>query len=129
MMRGFKPYGIHSCRFEKISMTFEEYESLRLVAYQMLSQDEAAGLMNVSRPTLTRIYNKSLKKIAQALIEGRPIEFEGGNYELDEEWYRCWKCHRVINGIANHTRCSGCNEFGENELIKLNQNHHATSKP
>ncbi len=84
-MKGFKPYGMHSCITEAVFLTFEEYESIRLVSYEHLSQIEAAELMNVSRPTLTRVYNKSINKISEALIEGKTIKIEGGNYELDAD--------------------------------------------
>ncbi|MFH2141259.1 MAG: DUF134 domain-containing protein [Bacteroidota bacterium] len=119
-MIGFKPYGIHFCKEETIRLKFEEYESIRLVNYDMLQQDKAAEQMNISRPTLTRIYNKALKIIAKAFIEGKAIEIEGGNYQLDNEWYRCKKCHRLIQGIKNHVKCTNCHIYSESELINLN---------
>jgi len=91
LMKGYKPFGIPLCEIEKINLTFEEYESIRLVLYNNLQQEQAAKQMNVSRPTLTRIYNKALNNIAIAFIEGKAIAFEGGNYELDKVWYRCKK--------------------------------------
>ncbi|MFC2103724.1 DUF134 domain-containing protein [Bacteroidota bacterium] len=121
LMKGFKPYGIPSCKIETIRLTFEEYESIRLVNYEMLSQDEAAEKMNISRPTLTRVYNKALKNITKAFIEGKAIEIKGGNYNLDSDWYRCRKCHKLIEGIKNHKKCKNCNEYNLNELINLNK--------
>lgn len=120
LMKGFKPFGIPLCKIEKIKLTFEEYESIRLVTYTKLSQEEAAALMNISRPTLTRIYNKALKIIAQAFIEGKAIEFEGGNYVLDQDWYRCGKCYNLIESTENHIKCENCTDYNDNELINLN---------
>ena len=120
VMKGFKPYGMPLCETEAISLTFEEYESLRLVNYQMLSQEQAAEMMNVSRPTLTRIYNKALRTIAEAFIEGKALEIAGGNYALDKDWYRCKKCFRLIAGLENHVKCRNCKLYGEEELIRLN---------
>ncbi len=120
LMKGFKPFGIPLCKIEKIKLTFEEYESIRLVTYNKLPQDKAAALMNISRPTLTRIYNKALKNIAQALIEGKAIEFEGGNYELDQDWYRCRKCHNLIEALDNQIKCEKCTDYTDSELINLN---------
>ena len=119
-MKGFRPYGMQSCVMESVRLKFEEYESLRLVSYEMMPQEEAAKQMNISRPTLTRIYNRALKLIAKALTEGKAIEIEGGNYRLEDEWYRCRKCFKLIQGIENHTRCKDCTAWGEGELIKLN---------
>lgn len=119
-MKGFKPFGIPSCKIESIKLTFEEYESLRLVSYDMLPQDQAAEQMNVSRPTLTRIYNNALKIIAKAFVEGLAIEIDGGNYEFEQDWFRCKKCHKLIQGLENHIKCENCHDFNLNELINLN---------
>lgn len=120
IMKGFKPFGMPLCEVEMVKLSYEEYESLRLVNYQMLSQDQAAEQMNVSRPTLTRIYNKALKVIAKAFIEGKAIEIEGGNYFMDSDWYRCKKCYKLIEGIENHVKCKNCKMFSADELTKLN---------
>lgn len=120
-MKGFKPFGIPRCKIERLRLHFEEYESLRLVNYEMLSQDQAALQMNVSRPTLTRIYNRALKVISKALIEGKAIVIEGGSYELVSDWYRCKKCHRLIEGIHNHSKCENCNDYSTDELVSLNR--------
>lgn len=109
-MRGFKPFGIPLSHIETVKLTFEEYESIRLVNYDMLAQEKAAEQMNVSRPTLTRIYNKALKIIAQAFVEGKAIEIDGGNYEFEYDWYRCKKCYRLIKGINNHKKCEECSD-------------------
>lgn len=121
-MKGFKPYGIRMCNTDPVIMTFEEYESIRLINYELLQQDAAAEKMNVSRPTLTRIYNKALRNIAMSFVEGKPIEIEGGNYQLENDWYKCKRCFRLIEGIENHSKCENCNHFGNNELIRLNIN-------
>jgi predicted DNA-binding protein (UPF0251 family) len=121
-MKGFRPFGMPSCVTESVRLKFEEYESLRLVNYEKLSQDVAAKQMNISRPTFTRIYNRALKLIAKSFVEGRAINIEGGNYQFDKDkdWYRCRKCYKLIEGIENHTKCKDCTSYGESELIKLN---------
>jgi predicted DNA-binding protein (UPF0251 family) len=119
-MKGFRPFGMQSCVRETIRLKLEEFESVRLVNYEMLSQDAAARKMNISRPTFTRIYNRALKLIAKSFVEGRTIEIVGGNYQLEKDWYRCRKCYKLIEGIENHVRCRECTAYGESELIKLN---------
>jgi uncharacterized protein len=119
-MKGFRPFGMQSCVRESVRLKFEEYESIRLINYEMLPQDVAAKQMNISRPTFTRIYNRALKLIAKSFVEGKALEIEGGNYQLDKDWYRCRKCFKLIQGIENHIRCKDCTAYGESELIKLN---------
>jgi predicted DNA-binding protein (UPF0251 family) len=118
-MQGFKPFGIALCDSENVVIQFDEYESLKLLNYDNFSQEEAAEKMNVSRPTLTRIYNSALKKLTQAFVEGKTIFIKGGNIEFDKDWYKCKKCFRLIEGLENHTKCEGCKRFGTEELIKI----------
>ena len=120
-MNGFKPFGMPFCESKSIKLQFDEYESFKLVSYDMLAQDEAAERMNVSRPTFTRIYNNALKKIAKAFAECLSIEIEGGNVEFEKEWYKCKKCFKLIEGIENHKKCEDCTTFNKNELININQ--------
>ncbi len=121
-MKGFKPFGLPLCKLESVQLTFEEYESIKMINYDLTSQEQAAEQMNVSRPTFTRIYNKALRTITKAFVEGKAIAIEGGDYELDNEWFRCNKCFKLIEGIENHVKCENCQLFGTDELVLLNQN-------
>jgi predicted DNA-binding protein (UPF0251 family) len=119
-MLGFKPFGFF-CEIEgRVQLQIDEFESIRLVNYQMLTQEEAANEMKVSRPTFTRIYNGALKKLAQVIVDCKVLEIEGGEYEYNQQWYRCKKCYKIIQGIHNHKKCNNCEDYGENELINLN---------
>ncbi len=68
-----------------VSLLFDEYEAIRLLDYEGMNQDQAALQMNISRPTLTRIYEKARKTIAQALVEGNMIVIEGGNVQFEKQ--------------------------------------------
>jgi uncharacterized protein len=119
-MKGFRPFGLPSCRIESVRLSFEEYESIKLVNYNLLTQEAAADKMKISRPTLTRIYNSAIRTVAKAFIEGKIIEIEGGNCQFDKEWYRCRKCFRLIEGMENHRKCENCTLFNEKELVRIN---------
>lgn len=88
---GFKPQGLHHKCSSQVLINFEEYEALKLCDYELYTQAEAAALMNVSRPTFTRIYESVRRKIAKAFIEGSQIVFDGGNVDV-VRWYRCSEC-------------------------------------
>ncbi|MDD4008813.1 MAG: DUF134 domain-containing protein [Fermentimonas sp.] len=120
IMKGFKPFGIPRKMLNEVTLLFDEYEAIRLVDYEGLHHEKAAKQMNVSRPTLTRIYDQARKTIALALVEGKMINIEGGNVEFDREWYRCRRCYKLIGGIENHIRCKDCNTYGNDELIPIN---------
>jgi len=120
-MVGFRPFGQEIREQEPVVIHFDEYESLKLVGYDLLSQEDAAVRMNISRPTLTRIYNNALHKMIRAFVEGRAIFIRGGNIEFDREWYKCRKCFRLIDGTDNHVKCEGCRSYGPDELIRLDR--------
>ena len=100
---GFIPYG-HGHRKlegESIFLLYEEYESFKLLDYEKHTQEEAAAVMGVSRPTLTRIYMSAREKIATAFVEGRRVAVEGGKVELDGHWYECRHCGAVFSAPAS----------------------------
>ena len=120
-MLGFKPFGIRFCDTEHIIMQFEEYETVKLVIYDNLSQGDAAEKMAVSRPTLTRIYNSALNKIGKAFVEGKSIVIKGGNFEFERDWYKCKTCFKLVDGIKDSTVCGDCPSDDTNELENLNK--------
>ncbi|MUU78446.1 DUF134 domain-containing protein [Winogradskyella endarachnes] len=118
-MHGFKPFGIRFCDTEQVVMQYEEYETVKLVIYDKLSQDEAAEKIEVSRPTLTRIYNSALKKIGQAFVEGKSIVIKGGDFEFDKDYYKCNRCFKLLESIDRPAKCDECPE--EDKLENLNE--------
>ncbi|WP_456471912.1 DUF134 domain-containing protein [Methanocaldococcus sp.] len=66
----------------RVLLTIEELEAIRLVDYLDFTQEEAAKLMGVSRRVLWNILTSARRKIADALINGKTIEIEGGVYKI-----------------------------------------------
>jgi len=58
---------------QPIELTYPEYETLRLADFNELTQEQAAKSMNTSRGTVWRLLSSARKKVAQALIESRPL--------------------------------------------------------
>ncbi|MFP4025804.1 MAG: DUF134 domain-containing protein [Thiohalospira sp.] len=109
VLKGFKPFGIPNWFNDQVLLHFEEYEALQLVGYKNLSQEFAANIMNVSRPTFTRIYNSGLKKILEALAEGKSVMINGGDVYFDKDWYKCYKCQVVFTPEENKNPiCINC---------------------
>jgi len=74
---------------EHLVMTVEEYESIRLMDYEGMTQEESAKMMTIGRSTFQRIYDDARKKIAQSLVDGVTIVIEGGDYKICKETGVC----------------------------------------
>jgi len=127
-MDGFKPFGVPMRELDSIDLLCEEFEALRLADYEDLTQEEAAGKMNISRPTFTRLYAKARKNIAKAFVEGKAIIIRGGTYQTEDYWYRCDDCHEttVSDHPVNH--CSGCDSENLTSLSSSKQHRHRQRK-
>ncbi|MFO7880508.1 MAG: DUF134 domain-containing protein [Bacteroidota bacterium] len=103
-----------------VILHLEEYEAIKLMDYELMNQTDAAGYMDVSRPTLTRIYESARRKMAMALVEGLSLRISGGEYELSEMWHKCLACGSQFSASANKS-CPWCGAR-ETELIKKEDN-------
>jgi predicted DNA-binding protein (UPF0251 family) len=66
----------------EISLSVEEFEAVRLSDFEGLDQESAANLMAVSRQTYGRILARARHCISEALITGKALKIEGGDYEF-----------------------------------------------
>ncbi len=78
----FKPVGIPMKRLEEVNLTLDEFEAIRLADVENNTQIEAAKKINVSQPTFCRLIDTAYKKIADAIVNGKAIKVEGGNYSF-----------------------------------------------
>ena len=74
--KAFKPTGMPMSEVERISLSRDELEALKLCDLDDLTQEEAGARMGVSRGTVQRILSVARKKVATALTQGRAIVFE-----------------------------------------------------
>ena len=89
----FKPVGKHSRAVEEVCLSVEEAESIRLKDVERLGQEECARRMNISRPTFHRVLGSARSKLADALLNGKAIRIEGGNFEMVMRRFRCANGH------------------------------------
>ena len=80
-----------------IVLTVDEYESLRLIDREGLSQELCGEHMQIARTTVQLIYTAARKKLADALVEGRALLIDGGDYRLcqgDGSFQGCSQCFK-----------------------------------
>lgn len=117
----FKPRGIPMLDLEETHLAIDELEALRLADLVGLSHEEAGQKMGVSRATFGRIVQQARRRVADALIKGKAIKIEGGNYRIISEIriFKCKACeHRweENKGVGRPKACPVCNE---DELFRI----------
>ncbi len=90
----FKPHGVPLRALEVVRLGVEELEALRLADIEELYQEDAAERMEVSRATFHRVLKEAHRKVAIALVEGKALGIEGGDYVLAGETriFECVEC-------------------------------------
>ncbi len=68
---------------ETIEFMLDEFETIRLIDYREMTQEECAAAMGVSRATVTGIYDTARYKLADALLNGKRIRITGGSYRIE----------------------------------------------
>jgi predicted DNA-binding protein (UPF0251 family) len=89
----YKPAGVPLRDLEEVSMSIEEAEAIRLKDLEGLEQEQGAEKMNISRPTFQRVLASARQKIANALLSGKAIRIEGGNFQMTWRRFRCNQGH------------------------------------
>lgn len=67
---------------QTLDMSLDEYEALRLIDYEGMTQEECAQAMGVSRATVANIYASVRFKLADALVNGKLLRITGGTYRI-----------------------------------------------
>ncbi len=94
----FGPLDLTLDNQDYISMTVDEYETIRLIDLEEFTQEECAQKMNIARTTVQGIYIKARRKLAESVVNGKTLIIEGGEYRL---------CDGLGNGCGR-----GCHRHG-----------------
>lgn len=95
----FGPLNVVS-KEEPLILSVDEYETIRIIDKEGFSQEECGEYMKIARTTVQQIYTQARYKISLALVNGRPLRIQGGDYQLcdgEEEFCDCGGClkHRL----------------------------------
>ncbi|MCM1115294.1 MAG: DUF134 domain-containing protein [Clostridium sp.] len=91
------------------TLTVDEYETIRLIDHQGLTQQECAKQMQVARSTITAVYDNARYKLSESLINNTALEIDGGDYELcSNSDYCCGQCGKSKCRYCRHGSCENC---------------------
>jgi len=118
----FKPQGIPLREAEIIYLTIDEYEALRLADYKKLNHYESSKMMNISRPTFTRLLESAHNKISSAIVEGKAIRIEGGEFKFSGRVFKCNNCGQFqIIDDKNENQINLNNKYHFKEDVEGNE--------
>jgi predicted DNA-binding protein (UPF0251 family) len=123
-VRGFKPCNAVAHGGEKVSLTLDELEAIRLADHEGLYQEQAAERMNVSRQTFGNIITSAHKKVADFLVNSKHLVVEGGIVEIKKCSFICGACGHTWSircGSEKPAECPRCKSGEFNCAKKIKQ--------
>ena len=114
----FKPVGLSDKSLEKVILSLDEFEAIRLADLVGMSHEEAAIEMEISRPTFSRLVEKSRKKMAEFIFKGKMLRIYGGNIHFRRNIIQCADCGHMYN-IGIEETINQCPECHSKNLLNL----------
>lgn len=78
----FKPKSVPLRDLKEVELTHVELETLRLANIEKLNQSDGAKRMNIHQSTFQRTLSRAIEKVSDALVNGKAIKIQGGEYEM-----------------------------------------------
>ncbi len=105
-----------------VVMSVDEYEVIRLLDHEGLNQEECANKMNVSRTTVTSMYDSARRKMTEMLVDGKRLLIMGGNYSsnpLDIPFEIKIKGDNIMRIAVTYDNGEVFQHFGHTEQFKF----------
>ncbi|MBR0508401.1 MAG: DUF134 domain-containing protein [Clostridia bacterium] len=118
--RSFSPDEVKDAA--RVQMTVDEFEAIRLLDGDGLTQEACAARMHISRTTVTAIYLSARKKVADALVHGKQLLIVGGCCEFEPTVIQqtiAEKGSRAMRIAVSYRDGEVFQHFGQTEQFKL----------
>lgn len=81
----YKPQGVPMAELKGSVLSHDGFEALRLADVEGLDHEAAARMMEISRPTFSRLVAEARRTVATALVNGWALRIDGGDFRLAGE--------------------------------------------
>ncbi len=71
----------HTIDTDTVKLSIDEYEVIRLIDFNKMTQEECARQMNIARTTVQKMYDEARHKLAKFLVQSASLQIEGGEIE------------------------------------------------
>jgi len=84
---------------ENVVLTVDEYETVRLIDLEKMTHEQCARQMDISRTTVTELYETARYKIADSIVNGKRLLISGGHYRICDGTPRCCRkrCVKAVD--------------------------------
>jgi predicted DNA-binding protein (UPF0251 family) len=113
----YKPAGVPLRDLDEVILPVEELEAIRLKDLSGLDQEQCAEQMGIARTTFQNHLYAAHAKIAEALVQGKALRIEGGEFEVPAaRMFMCTACgHEFEAPFCNGQRgsdltCPSCGQ-------------------
>ena len=101
----------------EVMLTLDEYEAIRLIDLEKLTHAQCAVQMDISRTTVTEIYELARTKLADVIVNGKSLFIAGGDYRLcDGSALASGCCHQRCRKFYAGSESLLCQEKGEKAM-------------
>ena len=104
----FEPKGVTNP--ESVVLSVDEYEVIRLVDFEKQNYEQCAVIMDISRTTVTEIYERARYKISDCIVNGKQLVISGGNYRICSGKHKvcCERpCRRYVEDLEKNIIAKG----------------------
>ncbi len=119
----FRPCRTGRAAKNAVKLFLDELEAVRLSDLEGLSQEDAAAKMEISRSTFARLLNEAHSKIAEAIIQSKPIMTEGAEQDenlLSGRKFKCAGCGHEWELMCGTGCPASCPECGGGDFRRTN---------
>ena len=99
---------------DTIEMAVDEYEAIRLIDLQGLTQEQCAQQMQVARTTAQAIYASARKKLALCIVKGCHLKIDGGDVHFCD--HRSQSCGHGCGHMGHKHATNGLHKRNYEEI-------------